>query len=201
MKKSCLLGIGLLLILGLASNPLLADVVLLSDDFDNEGPESWNYNNFQKWTVTDGSVDLLGPGGWNPFPAYGKYVDLDGSTLDAGRLISKTIFALTPGIIYTLKFDLAGSQWGDTNTVDVSLGSFSESFTLDPSAPFTTYSRNISLPFATSAQLIFDHRGGDNKGLLLDNVQLSYVPLPGAVCLLGSGLVGLLGWRAVRRKS
>ena len=146
-------------------------------------------------------MDLLGPVGWNPFQAYGKYVDLDGSTSDAGRLKSKTIFALTPGIIYTLKFDLAGSQLGDTNTADVSLGSFSESFTPASSAPFTTYSRNISLPFATSAQLIFDHQGGDNAGLLLDNVQLSYVPLPGAVCLLGSGLVVLLGWRWVRRKS
>jgi len=186
--------------LGLASNPLLADVVLLSDDFDNEGPVSWNYNNFQKWTVTDGSVDLLGPGGWNPFPAYGKYLDLDGSTLDAGRLVSKTSFTLSPGIIYTLKFDLAGSQWGDTNTVDVSLGSFSESFTPASSAPFTTYSRNISLPFATSAHLVFDHQGGDNLGLLLDNVQLSYVPLPGALWLLGSGILFLAGGRRFFRR-
>jgi hypothetical protein len=50
------------------------------------------------------------------------------------------------------------------------------------------------------AQLIFQQIGGnDNMGAILDNVQLSAVPLPPGVFLLGSGLLGLVGWRRFRK--
>jgi hypothetical protein len=32
----------------------------------------------------------------------------------------------------------------------------------------------------------------------LDNVQIGVIPVPGAVWLLGSGLLGLAGWRKSR---
>lgn len=35
----------------------------------------------------------------------------------------------------------------------------------------------------------------------IDNVEVSSVPIPGAICLLGSGLVGLIGIRIRRRNS
>ena len=34
---------------------------------------------------------------------------------------------------------------------------------------------------------------------LLDDVNVSEVPLPGAMVLLGSGLLGLVGWRRFRK--
>ena len=55
--------------------------------------------------------------------------------------------------------------------------------------------------FSTGLQgtypVVFYAEGGDNVGMLLDRVELTYnkVPLPGAVWLLGSGLVGLAGLR------
>jgi hypothetical protein len=38
--------------------------------------------------------------------------------------------------------------------------------------------------------------GTDQEGL--DNVQIGVIPVPGAVWLLGSGLLGLAGWRKSR---
>jgi hypothetical protein len=144
----------------------------LSDNFNSEGSGfDLNYTSFVKWNVTRGSVDVVSGFG---FPANGFFVDLDGSTGAAGKLQSKNTYSFTAGDIVNLNFDLAGSQRGDTNTVTVSLGSlYSESFTLGSSAPFSTITRSFTVSSATSAGLIFDHAGGDNVGILLDNVVLS----------------------------
>jgi hypothetical protein len=59
------------------------------------------------------------------------------------------------------------------NTILVSLGdAFQETITLNSYAPVSTYTRTIHVTAPTSAKLIFDHAGGDNHGLLLDNVGL-----------------------------
>ncbi|GAG24086.1 unnamed protein product, partial [marine sediment metagenome] len=47
--------------------------------------------------------------------------------------------------------------------------------TLALKEPFRTIAHTISVPFSTSAKLIFAHVGGDNEGLLLDNVKLTQV--------------------------
>src|SRR5207249_4179722 len=134
---------------------------------------SSNFTAFGNWNVTDGSVDLIGPGYYDPLPGNGLYLDLDGSTGNAGRLESRTTFELEPGT-YELKFNLAGSHRGDTNSVAVSLGSlFTETFTRNSNDPFATITRIISVPALSSAKLIFDHQGSDNIGLLLDNVKLT----------------------------
>ncbi len=55
-----------------------------------------NYAGFANWDVLDGFVDLIGNGFFDLLPGNGLYVDLDGSTGDAGKLISKTTFTLDP---------------------------------------------------------------------------------------------------------
>ena len=87
--------------------------VLFSDNFDSEVPDDLvnlgsdtNYNSFTNWTVSDGSVDLVGQGDWGLQCAggVGKCVDLDGSTNDAG-ILSSNAFDLLVGD-YVLSFDI-----------------------------------------------------------------------------------------------
>ncbi len=164
---------------------------LVADDFDaeNGGTPQNNYDAFVKWAVTEGSVDLTNayvPG------RPGLWVDLDGSTNDAGRLASKDRFTLLPGT-YRLSFELAGNQRGDEygpDVVDVTLGvAYSESFTLAASAPFATVVRDVTVTVPELAVLAFDHSGGDNVGLFLDEVDLCRTTGPLALACAGAPLV------------
>jgi hypothetical protein len=179
-------------------------VVLLQDPFDTEngGVGKLNYANFVNWTVSDGTVDLIGNGYYDFLPGNGLYVDMDGSTSNAGKMTSKTVFTFTPGVVYHLQFDLAGNQRNDsaeTVTVQVVLGNvFSESFSLPRTAPFTTYVRTFTVSAPQSGTLTFEGAGGDNIGMLLDDVKLTAaIPVPGA---LGLGVLGLGLAAAVRRR-
>jgi len=150
---------------------------LLDDTFDSEhgGEGQLNYSQFVNWDVTEGTVDLIGHGFYDFFPDHGLYLDLDGTTNNAGRLESKTHFSLESGE-YRLEFALAGSPMSGPNTVTVSLGDlYSEDFTLAVKEPFRTIARTVRVSTPTGAKLTFDHSGGDNQGLLLDEVKLTKV--------------------------
>jgi len=157
---------------------------LFEDNFDSENGAKGrlNYRGFEKWFVTRGDVDLIGNGFMDYQPGNGLYVDLDGSpggwntAVVAGTLQTKKPITLPAGK-YLLKFDLAGHPHQGPNTVTVRLANvFREDFTLERQSPntgFKTISRAINVSTSTQGHLLFEHRGGDYSGLLLDNILLS----------------------------
>jgi hypothetical protein len=186
------------LILGLFAGQSFAGYIFY-DDFNTEhgGVGVLNYANFNKWTVSDGTVDLIGNGFYDfglSGNGHGLFVDMDGSTGNAGTMMSTTL-NLNPGT-YTLSFDLAGNHRNSSTekvNVSVVLGSlFSESFSLSQNAPFTTFTRSFNVLTTGSYKLKFEGVGGDNIGMLLDNV--SVVPIPATV-LLGLIGLGVGGWK------
>ncbi|MCU0868446.1 MAG: PEP-CTERM sorting domain-containing protein [Burkholderiales bacterium] len=187
--------------LGLA--PLVSHAaVLFSDDFnaENGGAASLGYTGFAAWTISAGSVDLIGNGSFDFYPGNGLYVDLDGSTSDAGTMTTAAEFALLPGT-YQLSF-LLGNNGNGSNRFDVSVGgAFSEAFTKQGNT-LESISRTFSVTSATVGRIVFAHAGGDNAGAIIDDVKLEalrVVPEPStwAFAALGLGLAAA----ATRRRS
>lgn len=177
---------------------------LFFDNFDTENNSSGvsNYDTFNNWTVDLGSVDLVGGGYWEWLAKDGLSVDLDGSTGDAGRLTSVDINVIA-GQTYTFSFDISGNQRNaltDSVVVGVYISDYYETFTLSGTDSWQTISREVTV-YKDFVNIVFNHDGNDNIGIVLDNVSFdaSPVPEPTTMLLFGTGLIGLAGF--ARRKN
>jgi hypothetical protein len=57
---------------------------VFSDDFNTDSLALNQTSFLGGWTVSSGTVDLIGTGFFDFYPGNGHYVDLDGSTANAG---------------------------------------------------------------------------------------------------------------------
>lgn len=171
---------------------------VFSDNFDTDAL-ALNQTIFNGgWVVSGGTVDLIGnPGFFDFLPGNGRYVDLDGSSSQAGEFHKD--LSLTAGLQYTLAFDLAGNQRGSVENVNVNFGSAVDNLTVNSSDGFSNHTLLFTPSTTGIYSLIFQNAGGDNVGALLDNVSVSAVPEPETYAMLLAGL-GLLGFMAGRRK-
>jgi hypothetical protein len=171
---------------------------IFSDNFDADTMQ-FNATLFnQNWQVRGGSVDVQGAGFSDLMPNNGSYVDLDGSTNNAGLLTN--VVALTGGQQYTLWFDLAGNHRdAGQDTVRAIFGTTEQIFTLGAGDAFQTYSINFTPNQSGIYNLGFRDFGHDNQGALLDRVSVTAVPEPETYAMLIGGLA-MLGFVTRRRR-
>lgn len=187
-----------------ASSPGLRAANVFSDNFNSEngGIGVLNYGGFSNFSVGSGTVDLIGNGFFDFYPGNGLFVDLDGSSGDAGVMTSSAI--LLPAGSYVLSFQLGGSQRGSSESVSVSvdLGITAGAYVLPSSSPLTTYTLPFSVGAPTSINLVFSNTGGDNIGAILDNVSLDSrsTGVPDASSTLGLLSLGVAGLGMIRRQ-
>ena len=183
---------------------------IFSDNFDSYAADQLNWIPpvLSGWTITNGSVDIIGSGGSYDFlTGNGSYVDLDGSSARSGHL-SHTV-SLLVGHTYTLSFDLAGSHRGTTEIVDVKFGTTTEHSTLSSADGFSHHTMEFA-PLSSgvySFEYLNNQFGanlgnleGNHIGALLDNVAVTSVPEPESYAMFMAGL-GLMGFIARRRKN
>ena len=155
--------------------PIAPGTLVFHDDIDseNDGDGVANYEDWDNWNVTEGCVDLHGPGATNPLPGNGVYLDLDGSCLEAGTMESKNSFTLDAGD-YVLEFVMAGNNQAEqSDEVVISVGgALNRTVTLPWDAPFAIRSYPFTVPSGTSAKIRLAHAGGDDQGILIDAVRL-----------------------------
>jgi hypothetical protein len=184
-----------------ASAAQAATVYADNFDTDNLALNAVSFNG--GWSVSGGTVDLIGAGGiFDLAPGNGRYVDLDGSTNNAG--IFANSLAVVSGQTYTLSFDLAGNHRGaGADTVEVNFGSVTQVFTRNAGDAFTTYTLSYTATATGKAGFSFIDSGSDNQGALLDRVVVSTptapVPEPETYGMLLGGMA-LLGAVARRRR-
>jgi hypothetical protein len=201
MKKA-MLFLGAFLFAGSAS----AAINSLVDDFESEdltGAKAngsvLNKTTFNNWNVLDGTVDLKKTGTYDVTCNGSTYcVDLDGSTFDAGILESKDSFVAGE---YEVKFSFSGNQRGDgeVNATDdftvqfVADGTVVLQETIAYTQGWTVFDKVITL--GSMSKLQFFVTGGDNEGVMLDDISVSKVPVPAAAFLFAPALLGFMGLR------
>jgi choice-of-anchor C domain-containing protein len=154
------------------------------------------------WTVWGHSIDWIG-NYWQPAASSNRSIDLNGN----GRAWIWQRFDTTPGMVYRVSFDMAGNPDGGDESKDlrVSAGNYTGLFNFNTNGTSLANMGWVTKEFFFTASelqttLIFASRENGSYGPAIDNVDVSAVPLPPALILLFTGLMGLIGVRRTMRK-
>ena len=171
LLKRTSIVVAMAVMVGLMASPVSAQpITVFQDTFDSE-PQGLVVTSLTNWTVTAGSVDVIGPGLFDFYPGNGNYLDM---TSCADGTIQTAPLNLSPGT-YQLSFEIGRNSIN--NSLLVSLGGvYSESF-LAPSI-LTLITRQITVTTLTTASLRFQETGAppqDCGGSILDDVLLQRI--------------------------
>jgi hypothetical protein len=174
-------------------------VTVFSDNFDAD-IQGLNTTSFvQGWSVANGTVDTIGTGFFELLPGQGNYIDLDGSSSQAG-VFSNSV-TLTGGVTYTMSYAISGNMRGAGNdTVDVAFGTASNTHVIGQYDALNTMSLSFTPTTSGSYGFSFYNHGGDNQGAILDQVTITAVPEPETYAMLLAGLAAV-GFAARRRRN
>jgi hypothetical protein len=149
------------------------------------------------WTVINAELAWIGPSNpWFLSASQGSYfLDLTGyQNASPYGGVEQTI-SLAPGN-YRLSFDLGSSvYWQIPSKITATAGSTTQTFTSTNTSSnnaWETFTMDFTATGSTTISLVGDFAAYAYIGL--DNVSVT-APLPATTWLLGSGLLGLLGWR------
>lgn len=214
MKKFTLAAMVFALLVGLAAvGPAQANQIL-NGSFETPVIAPASFQNIVvggepagfDWTVVTNSVDLFsnGVGGFPGVVAYDGVQALDLVGFGSTGAIQQT-FATVAGQQYNFFFAYANNPIStSTASADITITDgltplLSQSITHNTSTTSNLDWTTLHLSFiatGTSATLLYNNTvGSNNGGILLDAVDITAVPLPGAVWLLGSGLLSLAGFK------
>ncbi|MBK9129469.1 MAG: carbohydrate binding domain-containing protein [Phycisphaerales bacterium] len=195
--------------------------VLLSDDFESDHPATvTNVGSLSNWTISNGTVDYLkNYPGISCFGGSNGCLDMDGSSNDAGRITSSATFLIQPDVTYRLSARISGNQRSGDDAVNFGILDMDDggatwlavgTAAVAAGQSFGEYTLEFSHTNAAfNARIYFEGTGGDNVGLILDNVLLASlddgtpgtgVSAPAPLLLAGAGLLaaGLVGRRRRR---
>ncbi|MEW6267231.1 MAG: VPLPA-CTERM sorting domain-containing protein [Thermodesulfobacteriota bacterium] len=195
MRKILVLGLALLMTLGLAG--FAGAAVIDFDDLVSENQVPSNYQGFnwsESWYVYDDTSYMYYYGN-----TYGS-TSGENAVFNGGGVMVSTVSGNT--------FNFLGAYFTGWASYNQSVWHTSESITVEgyyQGSLVGTASMNLSASqydwlnagLMGVDQLIF-YSSGDSKWFLMDDFTYNTgapVPIPGAVWLLGSGLVGLVGLR------
>jgi choice-of-anchor C domain-containing protein len=163
------------------------------------------------WTVTAGTVDYIGSY-WTASQGV-RSIDMTGTP--GNGTMASTQFLTTVGATYEIFFDMSGNfvdGQGTTRSMQVSvtggpsITDYSNVFTFTEPAGWSVTNmgwQTMGFTFTaltSETTLSFQALGNDTYcGPALDNVRGSLVPIPGALLLLGAGLVRLTAYGRRRR--
>jgi len=154
------------------------------------------------WTVTDDLIAWIGP--VNPYllsANEGSYF-LDLTDFATGAPFGGVSQSITTdvGRSYVFSFDLGSSNnWGRPSAIEASAAGSSNIFTSSTVGGPSDWDRFSMVFTANSVTTTIFLKGVTGSQYIgLDNVSVSAAPIPAAVWLFGSGLLGLVG--IARRK-